>query len=93
MHYFAYKRSGSNNAFDAFYLEPYCSLRDKLEVVRKRVTGELKKGGYWRGMMINKGTDYFEFRKRIARRWKIPINGSSRSAKTVQKSINTASSG
>ncbi len=49
VHYFAYKRSGSNNAFDSFYVEPSCDIRDKLEQVREGLKGEFKKGVYWRG--------------------------------------------
>lgn len=49
VHYFAYKRSGSNNAFDSFYVEAGCEKRDKLEGLREGIRGDLKMGVYWGG--------------------------------------------
>ncbi len=49
VHYFAYKRSGSNNAFESFYADRGCEKRDKLEELREAIKGELKVGVYWRG--------------------------------------------
>ena len=49
VHYFAYKRSGSNNAFDSFYVHPSCDMQDKLEQQREGIKGKLTKGVYWRG--------------------------------------------